>query len=54
MCTGLFSLAKDVILFFAKVTRHGLIPNLHDGGNNTRFNSRDAPWFFLQAIKDYC
>lgn len=46
--------ARDIILFFAKVYRHGLLPNLHDGGGNTRFNSRDAPWFFLQAIKDYC
>ena len=51
--TGLEDEARDVILFFAKVMRHGLLPNLHDGGNNTRFNSRDAPWFFLQAIKDY-
>ena len=52
--TGLEDEARDVILFFAKVMRHGLLPNLHDGGGNTRFNSRDAPWFFLQAIKDYC
>jgi glycogen debranching enzyme len=51
--TGLEDEARDVILFFAKVMRHGLLPNLHDGGGNTRFNSRDAPWFFLQAIKDY-
>jgi glycogen debranching enzyme len=52
--TGLEKEARDTILFFAKVYRHGLLPNLHDGGGNTRFNSRDAPWFFLQAIKDYC
>ena len=51
--TGLEDAARETILFFAKVYRHGLLPNLHDGGNNTRFNSRDAPWFFLQAIKDY-
>jgi len=51
--TGLEEEARDTILFFAKVYRHGLLPNLHDGGGNTRFNSRDAPWFFLQAIKDY-
>jgi glycogen debranching enzyme len=54
IATGLEHEAKNTILYFAKVTRHGLIPNLHDGGNNTRFNARDAAWFFLQAIKDYC
>jgi len=47
IATGLEDEARDSILFFAKVYRHGLLPNLHDGGNNTRFNSRDAPWFFL-------
>ena len=51
--TGYEAEAKDIILYFAKVMRHGLIPNLHDGGNNTRFNARDATWFFLQAIKDF-
>lgn len=53
IATGLDNEARETILFFAKVYRHGLLPNLHDGGHNTRFNSRDAPWFFLQAIKDY-
>lgn len=54
VATGLENEARNTILYFAKVMRHGLIPNLHDGGNNTRFNARDAAWFFLQAIKDYC
>ena len=45
--------ARDTLLYFAKVSRHGLIPNLHDTGNNTRFNARDATWFFLQSVKDY-
>ena len=45
--TGLSKQARDSIFFFAKVSRHGLIPNLHDQGNNTRFNARDATWFFL-------
>lgn len=45
--TGLQKEARDTIMHFAKVMRHGLIPNLHDRGNNTRFNARDATWFFL-------
>jgi len=53
IATRLENEARDTILYFAKVMRHGLIPNLHDGGHNTRFNARDATWFFLQAIKDY-
>jgi glycogen debranching enzyme len=38
---------------FASVMRHGLIPNLHDQGNNTRFNARDASWFFMEALQAY-
>lgn len=53
LTTGLYQEAKETILYFASVERHGLLPNLHDSANNTRFNARDATWFFLQAIKDY-
>jgi glycogen debranching enzyme len=50
LTTGLFEEAKDTIVQFARVLRHGgLIPNLHDRGNNTRFNARDATWFFMQV-----
>lgn len=53
LATGLHSIALDTILYFAEVSNFGLIPNLHDQGHNTRFNARDATWFFLQSIKDY-
>ena len=46
---GHFELARNILLKYATVLRHGLIPNLLDQGNNTRFNARDATWFFLQV-----
>jgi glycogen debranching enzyme len=52
--TGRFAEAKDVILSYASVLRHGLMPNLMDGGMNPRYNCRDAAWWFLYAIEQYC
>eukprot|EP00922_Rhytidocystis_sp_ex-Travisia-forbesii_P065763 GHVS01097677.1.p1 GENE.GHVS01097677.1~~GHVS01097677.1.p1 ORF type:complete len:1823 (-),score=304.21 GHVS01097677.1:256-5724(-) len=54
LATGRFAEAREEILGFARVVRHGLVPNLLDGGSNPRYNARDATWFFLQAIQDYC
>mmetsp|Transcript_19591 Transcript_19591/g.35971 ORF Transcript_19591/g.35971 Transcript_19591/m.35971 type:complete len:1576 (-) Transcript_19591:43-4770(-) len=53
LATGLFEEAKMVLLTFASTMRHGLIPNLLDGGNSCRYNARDATWFFMQALQDY-
>ncbi|KAH6958488.1 glucanotransferase domain of glycogen debranching enzyme-domain-containing protein [Fusarium avenaceum] len=51
--TGRFSDAKEHILAFASVLKHGMIPNLLSSGDAPRYNSRDSIWFFLQCIQDY-
>ncbi|KAF2090819.1 glycoside hydrolase family 133 protein [Saccharata proteae CBS 121410] len=51
--TGRFADAREHILAFASVVKHGMIPNLLSSGKLPRYNSRDSVWFFLQNIQDY-
>lgn len=53
LLTGMYNEARSIILMFASTLRHGLIPNLLDGGRNSRYNNRDSCWWFIKAIKDY-
>lgn len=53
LCTGRFDDAKEHILAFASVLKHGMIPNLLSSGKLPRYNSRDSVWFLLQSIQDY-
>jgi glycogen debranching enzyme len=53
MGTGRFADAKEHILAFASVLKHGMIPNLLSGGKLPRYNSRDSIWWFLQNIQDF-
>ncbi|THC94572.1 hypothetical protein EYZ11_005932 [Aspergillus tanneri] len=53
LCTGRYDEAKEHILAFASVLKHGMIPNLLSSGKLPRYNSRDSVWFLLQAIQDY-
>ena len=47
---GMVKEAREIILYFATLMRHGLIPNLIDP---PRYNSRDATMWYIKAIKDY-
>ncbi|KAH6995723.1 glucanotransferase domain of glycogen debranching enzyme-domain-containing protein [Ilyonectria sp. MPI-CAGE-AT-0026] len=51
--TGRFEEAKEHILAFASVLKHGMVPNLLSSGDAPRYNARDSIWFFLQCIQDY-
>ena len=53
LCTGRFDEAKEHIVAFGSVLKHGMVPNLLSSGVLPRYNSRDSPWFFLQSIQDY-
>ncbi|KAK3069360.1 bifunctional 4-alpha-glucanotransferase/amylo-alpha-1,6-glucosidase [Teratosphaeriaceae sp. CCFEE 6253] len=54
LCTGRYQEAREHILCFASVVKHGMVPNLLGSGKLPRYNSRDSVWFFLQNIQDYC
>ncbi|KAL9121856.1 MAG: hypothetical protein Q9187_001585 [Circinaria calcarea] len=53
LAAGRFSDAREHILAFASVLKHGMIPNLLSRGKLPRYNSRDSVWFFLQTIQEY-
>ncbi|KAK5119161.1 hypothetical protein LTR85_007775 [Meristemomyces frigidus] len=52
-CTGRIGEAKEHLLCFSSLLKHGMIPNLLGAGKLPRYNSRDSVWFYLQNIQDY-
>jgi len=53
MGTGRYDDAREHILAFASVVKHGMVPNLLSGGKLPRYNSRDSQWWFTQNVQDY-
>jgi glycogen debranching enzyme len=51
---GHFEQARTLLIAFGSTLRHGMIPNLLDMGSKPRFNARDATWFWINAVFDYC
>ncbi|KAJ1969010.1 bifunctional 4-alpha-glucanotransferase/amylo-alpha-1,6-glucosidase, partial [Dimargaris xerosporica] len=54
LATGQYDAARAHLLAFASTIRHGLIPNLLDSLRRPRYNARDAAWWFLHAVQEYC
>ncbi|KAJ3057262.1 hypothetical protein HK097_009921 [Rhizophlyctis rosea] len=52
--TGHFEAAKAHLIAFGSTLRHGLIPNLLDQGWMPRYNARDAAWWWLWCVTEYC
>ncbi|KAJ3244446.1 hypothetical protein HDU78_010990 [Chytriomyces hyalinus] len=51
---GHYDAAKSHLISFGSTLRHGLIPNLLDQGNYPRYNARDASWWWLWGVQQYC
>ncbi|ORY36809.1 hypothetical protein BCR33DRAFT_758962 [Rhizoclosmatium globosum] len=51
---GYYDAAKSHLIAFGSVLRHGLIPNLLDQGTFPRYNARDATWWWLWGVQQYC
>uniref|UniRef100_A0A672JG74 Glycogen debranching enzyme n=1 Tax=Salarias fasciatus TaxID=181472 RepID=A0A672JG74_SALFA len=54
LLTGRHAEARNLLLLMASSLRYGLIPNLLSRAGAARYNSRDAVWWWLQCVQEFC
>ncbi|TPX32139.1 hypothetical protein SmJEL517_g04720 [Synchytrium microbalum] len=54
LCPGHHPQARRLLIAFGSVLRHGLVPNLLDQGIRPRYNARDASWWWVWGVQEYC
>ncbi|KAI8815426.1 glucanotransferase domain of glycogen debranching enzyme-domain-containing protein [Cladochytrium replicatum] len=54
LLTGNYAGAREHLISFGSTLRHGLIPNLLDRGHFPRYNARDATWWWMWGVQEYC
>ncbi|KAL0230269.1 hypothetical protein PCE1_003830 [Barthelona sp. PCE] len=47
---GFMKEARAILLDFMLLEKHGLLPNLVNQGENSRYNARDAVWWYLRSL----
>lgn len=53
LCTGRFSLAREILSTHARMMKDGLLPNFVDEAGKPHYTSSDSSLWFVNAVREY-